>query len=413
MQVEENEGSDGSMAGDIEDSDKNSRLIESMKESVLTCAICYKLFYQPVTTPCGHTFCKRCLRNAAVVSQACPYCRRTLHVTDGSGLSVNTVLRDVLTALYPNDYCARRTEDGDFSPGDSDHQSLDDINEIGETNRDNRNNGTFGLALFPISAVVFPGQSFPMHIFELRYRLLLQRVLQTDSKFGIIFSPPNGAMETIGCIVKITNVVTLRDGRFIIDTLGVDRFSVLRTTVLDGYLVGRVRLFHDFCVSPAPVVDNIGQGATEEELRTRTRERGGSQVGETGNNELDAAEAAGQASENQDIRAAEVEVRLLLSRIRTAIESQNSQLLDTERLSQQIQQNLTDTSKVSLWLAGLLISNDQFRQRLLASQSIPERLDAVIPPLRLFAESIVATPSANSGLASRVRARDAHNCAVQ
>ena len=25
------------------------------------CAICWQLMYKPVTTPCGHTFCKKCL----------------------------------------------------------------------------------------------------------------------------------------------------------------------------------------------------------------------------------------------------------------------------------------------------------------------------------------------------------------
>ena len=30
-------------------------------EEDLTCSICLDLLYQPVTTNCGHTFCKECL----------------------------------------------------------------------------------------------------------------------------------------------------------------------------------------------------------------------------------------------------------------------------------------------------------------------------------------------------------------
>jgi len=30
------------------------------------CVLCAKLFWQPVTTPCGHTYCKECLLKAMV-----------------------------------------------------------------------------------------------------------------------------------------------------------------------------------------------------------------------------------------------------------------------------------------------------------------------------------------------------------
>ncbi|TNV84992.1 hypothetical protein FGO68_gene7202 [Halteria grandinella] len=30
-------------------------------EDQLLCSVCLELFYQPVTTNCGHTFCKQCL----------------------------------------------------------------------------------------------------------------------------------------------------------------------------------------------------------------------------------------------------------------------------------------------------------------------------------------------------------------
>ena len=48
------------------------------------------------------------------------------------------------------------------------------------------------LPLFPLPDVVlFPQQLLPLHIFESRYRMLLQSVLETDQRFGIIRIDPN------------------------------------------------------------------------------------------------------------------------------------------------------------------------------------------------------------------------------
>ena len=43
------------------------------------------------------------------------------------------------------------------------------------------------LPLFPLPEVVlFPQEVLPLHIFESRYRIMLQSVLETDSMFGVI-----------------------------------------------------------------------------------------------------------------------------------------------------------------------------------------------------------------------------------
>ena len=43
------------------------------------------------------------------------------------------------------------------------------------------------LPIFPLPEVVlFPQEVLPLHIFESRYRIMLQSVLETDSMFGII-----------------------------------------------------------------------------------------------------------------------------------------------------------------------------------------------------------------------------------
>lgn len=39
------------------------------------CILCMKLLFEPVTTPCGHTFCRGCFARSADHSNKCPMCR--------------------------------------------------------------------------------------------------------------------------------------------------------------------------------------------------------------------------------------------------------------------------------------------------------------------------------------------------
>ena len=42
------------------------------------CILCMKLLFEPVTTPCGHTFCRACFARTTDHSNKCPMCR-TVH----------------------------------------------------------------------------------------------------------------------------------------------------------------------------------------------------------------------------------------------------------------------------------------------------------------------------------------------
>ena len=88
------------------------------------------------------------------------------------------------------------------------------------------------LPLFPLPDVVlFPQQLLPLHIFESRYRMLLQSVLETDKRFGIVrINPENGEMAEIGCCAEVLQHQTTEDGRSYIVSLGQQRFRVLNIT---------------------------------------------------------------------------------------------------------------------------------------------------------------------------------------
>ena len=85
------------------------------------------------------------------------------------------------------------------------------------------------LPLFPLPEVVlFPQEVLRLHIFESRYRIMLQSVLETDSMFGVVKWDPNTkSMAKIGCCAQIIKHQTAEDGRSNIITLGQQRFEVL------------------------------------------------------------------------------------------------------------------------------------------------------------------------------------------
>ena len=88
------------------------------------------------------------------------------------------------------------------------------------------------LPLFPLPDIVlFPSDVLPLHIFESRYRMMLQSVLETDQRFGVVrWDPRSQSMASIGCCAEVIQHQTGDDGRSNIVTLGQQRFRVLNVT---------------------------------------------------------------------------------------------------------------------------------------------------------------------------------------
>ncbi|XP_022741464.1 putative E3 ubiquitin-protein ligase RING1a [Durio zibethinus] len=82
------------------------RCMDKLREE-LSCAICLDICFEPSTTPCGHSFCKKCLRSAAdKCGKRCPKCRQL--ISNGRSCTVNTVLWNTIQLLFPKEVEARK-----------------------------------------------------------------------------------------------------------------------------------------------------------------------------------------------------------------------------------------------------------------------------------------------------------------
>jgi len=91
------------------------------------------------------------------------------------------------------------------------------------------------LPIFPLpNVVLFPNVFLPLHIFEPRYRQLVNDALAGERMIGMVLlqdgdddSTPAPAIYDVGCAGLITHVERLPDGRFNIVLRGLERFRVV------------------------------------------------------------------------------------------------------------------------------------------------------------------------------------------
>ncbi|GMR13928.1 MAG: LON peptidase substrate-binding domain-containing protein [Gemmatimonadota bacterium] len=89
------------------------------------------------------------------------------------------------------------------------------------------------LPLFPLPMVLFPGAITSLHVFEPRYRRMMEDAFDSDERFGIIFQDPDrlDAFDTeeggVGTLVVIEKARPLSDGGSLILVRGKSRFRIV------------------------------------------------------------------------------------------------------------------------------------------------------------------------------------------
>lgn len=116
------------------------------------------------------------------------------------------------------------------------------------------------LPLFPLPEVVlFPSRPLPLHIFEYRYRIMMNTILENDRRFGVLsIDPATGEIAEYGCCAEILHFQRLPDDRMKMLTFGQQRFRVLEYVREKPYRVGLVEWIEDH-----PTTEDLAPIATE------------------------------------------------------------------------------------------------------------------------------------------------------
>jgi len=171
------------------------------------------------------------------------------------------------------------------------------------------------IPLFPLDVVLFPGTPLPLHIFEPRYKEMIGECLAEHRTFGVVRAVEQGLAE-VGCTAEIVTVVKeYPDGRLDLVTEGRKRFELLGVNQERSFLQAEVLVIED---------------------------------------------EPGRPSREETARAIQL----------------HSELLAIGGATQDL--SAADPSALSFYLAGTLPLDLDFKQKLLALRSEPERLSLLI-----------------------------------
>ena len=103
------------------------------------------------------------------------------------------------------------------------------------------------IPVFPLEVVLFPGSQIPLHIFEERYRTLINESIESSTPFGINFVEED-RLHAVGCMAHVVQVIErYPDGRLDIVTEGRKRYEVVEfeQNAPDQLSFATVRYFED------------------------------------------------------------------------------------------------------------------------------------------------------------------------
>ncbi|XP_062334558.1 LON peptidase N-terminal domain and ring finger 1, like [Osmerus eperlanus] len=204
----------------------------------LECSLCMRLFYEPVTTPCGHTFCKNCLERCLDHTPQCPLCKESLkEYLATRKYNVTSVLDELIQQHLSEEHSERQ------------RIHLEETRELSDL--------TKNVPIF-VCTMAYPTVPCPLHVFEPRYRLMIRRCMDTGTRqFGMCINDSHKGFVDYGCMLIIRSVHFLPDGRSVVDTIGGKRFRVLSRSLKDGYSIADIQYLEDTRVDDAEELSKL------------------------------------------------------------------------------------------------------------------------------------------------------------
>jgi Lon protease-like protein len=127
--------------------------------------------------------------------------------------------------------------------------------------------------LFPLGLVLLPQELVPLHIFEERYKQMINECLESDGEFGIVWLSDDG-LRDIGCTARIDRVIErFDDGRMNILVVGAQPFRLLERVEDMAYPAGEIELLEDFDVDGDPELAEQARARYAELVERATEEK--------------------------------------------------------------------------------------------------------------------------------------------
>jgi len=84
------------------------------------------------------------------------------------------------------------------------------------------------IPVFPLEGIIyFPRTNLPLNIFEPRYLALIDDSAKSNKYMGMIQTKKNSSeVYSVGCLGKITENKKTKDGRVLINLMGISRFEI-------------------------------------------------------------------------------------------------------------------------------------------------------------------------------------------